>query len=102
MPLYIVFLPTYFVISPAVPGEIMVLAGNGRQIPPVVPGGGQSRIFIMSSSYCRSNVQVRYLTETMRNKEDPSFSAMVDGIGDGVALAGSDGLVDTPDVRGDG
>ena len=82
----------------------MVLAGNGRQIPPVVPGGGQSRIcaaFIMSSSYCRSNVQVRYLTETMRNKEDPCFSAMVDGIGDGVALSGSDGLVDTPDVRGE-
>ena len=49
----------------------MVLAGNGRQIPPVVPGGGQSETcaaYIMSSSYCRSNAQVRYLTETMRNK----------------------------------
>lgn len=80
----------------------MVLAGDGRQIPPVVPRGGQSETCaasIMSSSYYRDNVQVRNLTKTMRNKEDPSLSSMVDRIGDGLALPDSDGLVDIPGLH---
>ncbi|CAN0280642.1 unnamed protein product, partial [Scytosiphon promiscuus] len=88
--------------STAFSGKIMVLAGDGRQIPPVVPRGGQSETCaasIMSSSYYRDNVQVRNLTRTMRNKEDPSFSSMVDRIGDGLALPDSDGLVDIPGLH---
>ena len=82
----------------------MALAGDGRQIPPIVPGGGKSETCApstMSSSNFSEEVQVRYLTETMRNTEDPSLAAMVDGIGNGVALADSDGLVDIPGVRGE-
>ena len=54
----------------------MVLAGDGRQIPPVVPGGGQSETCvtsIRSGSYNRDNVQVRNLTKTVRNKKIPFF-----------------------------
>lgn len=86
---------------PGFPGKIVVLAGDGRQIPPVVPGGGQSETCaasIMSSSYYRDNVQVRNLTKTMRNKEDPPFSKMVDKIGDGLPAPDLDGLVDIPGV----
>ncbi|CAN0475637.1 unnamed protein product [Laminaria digitata] len=53
----------------------------------------------MPSLYHRDNVQVRTLTKTMRNKEDPSFSLMVDSIGDGLALPDSDGLVDIPGLQ---
>lgn len=92
----------HYVISTAFPGNITVVAGDGRQVPPVVPGGGQSETCaasIMSSSYYRGNVRVRYPTETMRNAEDLPFSSMVSSVGDGLARAGSDGLIDIPGVR---
>lgn len=92
---------SYFFCSPAFSRKIVVLAGDGRQIPPVIPSVGQSETCaasILSSSYYSGNPKVRNLTKTMRKREDPSFSSMVGKIRDGLPLPDSDGLVDTPGV----
>ncbi|CAN0450238.1 unnamed protein product, partial [Ectocarpus sp. 8 AP-2014] len=65
------------------PGKVVVLAGDTRQLPPVVPHGGEAETIaasVMSSAYYRDNVEILHLNRTMRNKGDPDFSKMVDDI----------------------
>ena len=89
-------LPFFHPFLPAFPGKVIVLAGDTRQLPPVVPNGGESETTaasILSSAFYRDNVEVFHLNKTMRNKDDPDFSKMVDAVGDGEAPVDDDGLV---------
>ncbi|CAB1111373.1 unnamed protein product [Ectocarpus sp. CCAP 1310/34] len=81
---------------PAFPKKVFVIAGDTRQLPPVVANGGESETTaasVLSSAFYRDNVDVFHLNTTMRNKDDPDFSKMVDAIGDGEAPVDADGLV---------
>ena len=88
------------------PGEVTVLAGDGRQIPPVVPGGGQSDIYIYMCHLhygqfilSPQRLKVRDVAKKIINREDPSFSSMVDRIiGHGVLRPDPDRLVNIPGV----
>lgn len=82
-------------------GKIICVAGDTRQIPPVVVNGGESETCaasVLSSSYYRKHAKVRNLSKTMRNRHDPKFSAMVDDIGDGAIDTDVDGFVSIPGV----
>ena len=62
-------------IHTAFPGfKVGALARDGRRIPPIVPGGGQSKTCAASKHAHPENTKVRNLTKTMKNREDPSLS----------------------------
>lgn len=83
-------------------GKVLLMAGDARQIGPVVEFGGEAEIYqasIMSSKFYRDNVQVFHLSKTMRNIGDPAFSRMVDRIGDGLLSPDADGLIEIHGVK---
>ena len=74
---------------------MVILAGDTRQLPPVVAGGGEAETCaasVLSSAFYRDNVRVCNLTKTMRNRDDPEFSKMVDNFGDGLCDVDHDGF----------
>ncbi|CAN0034246.1 unnamed protein product, partial [Ectocarpus fasciculatus] len=86
----------------AFPGKVVVLAGDTRQLPPVVPNGGEAdttAASVLSSAFYRDNVEIFHLSKTMRNKDDPGFSKMVDDIGDGISPTDEAGLTTITGVR---
>lgn len=54
---------------------------------------------VLSSSFYRDKVTVFRLTKTMRNREDPEFSKMVDDIGDGISPVDEDGFTTISGVQ---
>lgn len=86
----------------AFPGKVVVLAEDTRQLPPVVPNGGEAdttAASVLSSAFYRDNVEIFHLSKTMRNKDDPGFSKMVDDIGDGISPTDEAGLTTITGVR---
>lgn len=87
------------ILLPIVPNvgfgnKVVILAGDTRQLAPVVVNGGEAEICsasVLSSPYYSDKVKVFRLTKTMRNREDPDFSNMVDEIGDGKSPVDDDG-----------
>lgn len=69
---------------------------------PVVINGGEPETCAastLSSSFYRDRVKVFRLTKTMRNRDDPQFSKMVDDLGDGVAPVDDDGFTTITGVQ---
>ena len=86
----------------AMKGKVFLMAGDARQIGPVVEFGGEAETYqasIMSSKFYRDNVQVYHLSKTMRNIGDPAFSTMVDRIGDDLLSPDADGLIEIDGVK---
>lgn len=82
--------------------KVVVLAGDTRQLGPVVINGGEPETCaasVLSSSFCRDKVKVFRLTKTMRNRHDTGFSKMVDDLGDGVAPVDDDGFTTITGVQ---
>ncbi|CAN0439159.1 unnamed protein product, partial [Ectocarpus fasciculatus] len=72
------------------------------QLAPVVVNGAEAdtcAASVLSSSYYRARVKVFRLTKTMRNREDPPFSKMVDDIGDGVSPVDEEGFTTISGVQ---
>ncbi|CAN0051672.1 unnamed protein product, partial [Ectocarpus sp. 4 AP-2014] len=87
--------PPISTLRTSFPGKVIVLAGDTRQLPPVVPNGGEAETTaasVLSSAYYRNDVEIFHLSKTMRNKDDPGFSEMVDDICDGVSDIDEAGL----------
>ena len=68
-------------------GKHFILAGDFRQIPPVVPFGTEDSIVkssIISLRYFRENFRIFSLIKAVRDAADPTHSALVDALGNGV------------------
>lgn len=86
---------SFRMFSSAFPNKVIILAGDTRQLAPVVINGAEAdttAASVLSSSFYRDNASVFHLTRTMRNRGDPDFSKMVDDIGDGTYPVGDDGF----------
>ena len=76
-------------------GKVVVIAGDPRQIPPVVKSNNKEDVLANSvtSSPSWTHVRVMQLTLPQRDAADPQFSRFVDAVGDGATEVDAEGRV---------